>query len=251
METQNVQCIKCKKSTTSSEGIKTTNGYLCPDCAKKQRRRKTTIGGIVVVAIITGGITYFLSHKGDEVAGFAGVDNVQEQVNVDVQKREFSLTNVKAAPSTSVKGSPIDNIESFKKAFAQAVQDAENVYYAAEDNIATSAIRISIPKIASLFTFNSAELSDKSLALIKEYAAAFIKTDKTASILVEGYACNIGTDDANDKISAARATAVKNALVNNGVPSDRIITRSYGKRQNNTFNYASIADYRRATVSIQ
>jgi hypothetical protein len=35
------------------------------------------------------------------------------------------------------------------------------------------------------------------------------------------------------------------------VPSEKIVTASYGKRKNNSIRYDSMAEYRRAVISIQ
>jgi len=51
---------------------------------------------------------------------------------------------------------------------------------------------------------------------------------RTATI--EGYTDSVGTDSANLRLSERRASSVMTALVNLGVPSDRLSTRGYGSQ---------------------
>jgi len=48
-------------------------------------------------------------------------------------------------------------------------------------------------------------------------------------VLVEGFTDSTGSPGLNMALSEERADAVRAALVSQGVPSDRIITRGYGE----------------------
>jgi outer membrane protein OmpA-like peptidoglycan-associated protein len=58
--------------------------------------------------------------------------------------------------------------------------------------------------------------------------ADFFKSNPQRSASIEGYTDSIGGDSANRLLSERRANAVMNALVNLGVPSDRLSTRAHG-----------------------
>ena len=58
--------------------------------------------------------------------------------------------------------------------------------------------------------------------------ADFFKRNPQRSATIEGYTDSVGTDSANLLLSERRAGAVMSALVNLGVPSDRLSTRAHG-----------------------
>lgn len=250
MENQIVSCAKCKSQIPASVAKKTSKGFLCTNCVKMRRTKRLVICGLLFVTLVTIGLIYFVIQQHQKITGFNGVGNVQEAIVVKVKKPEFSLSNIKAANNPDLNGTPIDNVESFRRAFDQAKRNSE-VEYSSLDSLSSGNVVVVIPNIVTLFAFNSSVLNDQAAFLIKEYAKAYLQTDKSSIIKIEGFACNIGSDEVNDCISAERANAVKVLLVDMGVPSEKIVTASYGKRKNNSIRYDSMAEYRRAVISIQ
>lgn len=250
MENQIVSCAKCKGQIPASVAKKTSKGFLCPNCIKKRRTKKLVICGLLFVTLVAIGSIYFVILRPKKIAGFNGVDNVQEGIIVEVNKPEFSLSKIKAANNPKLNDTPIDNVESFRRAFDQAKQDSE-VEYSSLDSTSSRNVVVVIPNIVTLFAFDSSVISDQATSLIKEYAKAYLQTDKSSIIKVEGFACNIGSNEVNDCISAKRTDVVKALLVDAGVPSEKIVTVSYGKRKNSSIRYDSMAEYRRAVISIQ
>jgi peptidoglycan-associated lipoprotein len=61
--------------------------------------------------------------------------------------------------------------------------------------------------------------------------AEWLKKYPNVSVTVEGHADERGTREYNLALGERRATAVKNYLVANGIPSNRIQTVSYGKER--------------------
>lgn len=56
-----------------------------------------------------------------------------------------------------------------------------------------------------------------------------MQENATLQIEISGHTDNTGSDELNNKLSKDRADAVKNYLINQGVKSDRIRTKGYGK----------------------
>jgi len=79
-----------------------------------------------------------------------------------------------------------------------------------------------------LFDFDSAALSDKAKSQIAD-AAAYQKKKKGGTMHVHGHTDAAGKPEYNEKLSAARAAAVTDALVANGVRRGFLITSSFGE----------------------
>ena len=90
------------------------------------------------------GSIYFVILRPKKIAGFNGVDNVQEGIIVEVNKPEFSLSKIKAANNPKLNDTPIDNVESFRRAFDQAKQDSE-VEYSSLDSTSSRNVVVVIP----------------------------------------------------------------------------------------------------------
>jgi len=60
--------------------------------------------------------------------------------------------------------------------------------------------------------------------------AEFLQKNQNRSLLVEGHTDSVGSDEYNQGLSEQRAAAVKNALLNNGIAGERIVTIGYGKK---------------------
>lgn len=243
MEQKTMKCTKCHKDVVVQNGINKPDGFVCNDCMKKGKAKKTAIiiGCVILLGIV--GITVYLTQGKNNATGFDGISNIQDSVNVSVQKpaKTFDITKTVAQANPVVAGQTIDNIESFKRAFAENVQKAKELNNGS----------IIIPNISILFSFNSSTLSSKSNELLAEYAKAFLQTNKEAIILVEGFACNIGSDDANNWISEQRAKSVQQELVIAGIPENKIEVKWYGKSRFNEFKYSDKSEYRRVILSVK
>jgi outer membrane protein OmpA-like peptidoglycan-associated protein len=79
-----------------------------------------------------------------------------------------------------------------------------------------------------LFSSGKAQLKSGGMHNVQKLAA-FLDQYPKYRVLVEGYTDNTGTDAFNQTLSEQRADSVKNALLEKGISSDRIITRGYGK----------------------
>lgn len=110
---------------------------------------------------------------------------------------------------------------------------------------------LEIPVSVIQFGFNSSNLSNEAKNLIKEIAILYNQTSKVNSIIIDGYACNMGEDAPNDYISMERAEIVKTAFIENGIDASKISTHWYGKSKNAEFNLPHNEDNRRVLISLK
>jgi len=74
-----------------------------------------------------------------------------------------------------------------------------------------------------LFDFNKSTLSDAAKKSLQDFAAKMADMPET-DITIWGHTDNVGTDEANQKVSLARANAVKNFLASQGIAADRMVS---------------------------
>lgn len=236
METK-IKCSVCGKEFSANEVSKNKKGnYICKKCRKK----RVILWCAIIIALIAAaiGVYCYVSNRPIE-----GNDQsiMIETPNVDIQDLpEFNLSEATPIAPSSV-GQTIDNLKSFKELMAQNIA-------AAQENNAKS---VEIPSISALFAFNSAEINETCKELILEFINAYKQTNQQARISVNGYACNIGTIEANNIVSQARAKAVGDFMVSYGIPEGNIEIKWFGKSQNSKFNYPEMKDYRRVIVGVQ
>ena len=78
------------------------------------------------------------------------------------------------------------------------------------------------------FDTNKATITPDSAKVLDD-AANVLKTAATLKVLVGGHTDNVGTPDANQKLSEERAKAVMAALVQRGIPADRLTAQGFGQ----------------------
>lgn len=83
-------------------------------------------------------------------------------------------------------------------------------------------------KAGELFAFDSAKLTPKAEQEIANTAAEAKALKSINLVLVEGHTDNIGTAAYNQQLSIKRANAVRDALIKNGVPAEKIDAKGYG-----------------------
>ncbi len=230
METK--KCTKCGKELPLEEfskSEKTVDGLksICNSC-----KRKRAIAIIAILCVLGVASYAYISRP---VKSFEGtvVPVVEEKQFV------FAMSQAVALNSSIKINGTADNIESFQTLYSKAVESAKQ----------GTVQQIVIPSIGILFEKNSSELLDESL--IKEFASAYLQTNRNANILVEGYACDLGTNAHNMKLSQKRAETVKNCLLASGIASEKITVKFYGEELYGKLGLNSREEHRRVNVSIE
>ncbi|MES2765507.1 MAG: OmpA family protein [Bacteroidota bacterium] len=85
-------------------------------------------------------------------------------------------------------------------------------------------------RLLVFFDFDKSDLKEESQSEL-ERIADFLKTNSAIKVEIGGHTDDQGAADYNDKLSSDRANSVKKYLVDNGIPTNRITTKGYGKRQ--------------------
>ena len=241
---QIAECTKCHKRV--SNFIVTPNGPVCESCMNATTQRKKNVGGIIigilVIAVLCGGY-YFSSKSARTGIGFNGIENIIDSmtVNVETETVAFNISSSTAISAPVTTQNPISNISDFRRVIDSNISNAKN----------SKADKIIIPAICSFFSFNTNCFVSDSESIIKAFADAYLQTDKQATILIEGYTCDLGSNEINLELSKLRAEAAKQVLVNAGVPSNKIEIKWYGKTRYQEFSYPAKREYRRVIVSIK
>ena len=106
-----------------------------------------------------------------------------------------------------------------------------------------------MPSVGVLFELGSSVVSEEGRKLIQEFASAYLQTNKEATVLIESYTCDIGTDENNMTLSNDRANVIKAVLENMGVTSVEV--KSYGESTYNDLNCKSKEEHRRGNISVK
>lgn len=247
------KCIKCSKMIPDeqvSRGKQTPQGFVCVDCNRK-KRGGLLIGALAATVLLgAGGYWWYSSQSKQtqeaipqiEIEGYGGAGKANDEVSPNIQdepsfdeKKSFPVSK----PLANV-GGTVDNIEDFRRQMEENLKNAE----------VNKATQIAIPPIGMLFKKGSYILKKEGEELLKEFAKTFLQTNGEATLLVEGYACDLGTDRLNDRLSEKRAQLVKKNLVEAGIPTDKIEVKSYGESQYGTV-YQTREENRRVNVSVK
>lgn len=79
-----------------------------------------------------------------------------------------------------------------------------------------------------LFGTDKSQLASGGMRNVQKLGE-FLKEFRQHNVMIEGFTDSTGSNDYNQKLSLRRANAVRTALIDMGVNSDRIATRGYGE----------------------
>ena len=102
------------------------------------------------------------------------------------------------------------------------------------------------------FTTGSAKLTPSD-RLVLDSAVAYLKARPASSVEVRGHTDDVGNDDANMRLSQARAESVRDYLVANGIEAGRLTANGYGETEHVAPNTSpeGRAQNRRVTLRIK
>lgn len=95
---------------------------------------------------------------------------------------------------------------------------------------APAAQKVSLPSDA-LFAYDKADLSENGAASLTAFADQAKQLTQLEVIIAVGHADRIGSDDYNLKLSEKRAATVKDFLVGQGIPANKVYTEGKGETQ--------------------
>ncbi len=243
------KCIKCSKMIPDeqvSKGKQTPQGFVCANCNRKNKGG--IIAGALIAAALLGGGGYWYYNSQQNVKkpiipnNYKGAGEADDNITATTPNEptfNWQTSLAVNSPLTDV-GGTIDNIESFKRQMEENLKNAEE----------NKSAQIAIPSIGMLFEKGSYVLKQEAQDLLKEFAKTYLQTNKEAVLLIEGYTCDLGTDKLNDHLSERRAETIKNSLIAEGIPADKVETKWYGESQYGTL-YKGREENRRVNVSIK
>jgi len=100
-----------------------------------------------------------------------------------------------------------------------------------------------------LFDFDRSNLTEGGLRSVTELGN-FLNRYPDRSVLIEGFTDSIGSEEYNLNLSRRRANAVRGALLDMGIASDRIRTRGYGQQHAVASNTSEAGRQRNRRVEV-
>ena len=95
-------------------------------------------------------------------------------------------------------------------------------------------IQFEQPKIFTLdnveFEFGKSSLTEESYTELEELTE-YMKLKEDLVIEIAGHTDNVGDEESNLKLSEARAAAVRDYLISQGISAERILAKGYGESQ--------------------
>lgn len=239
---QTVECSKCHRKIPAEDGIQKGANFVCNDCLKKSKKRIIAmISAIVLLLIVAACFTLGKQQRTGD--GFDGVGTISDSMKVTVDSNAVSInfSSATAASSTVSTQKPISNLKDFKHVISKNIAEAAK----------TKNGKLIFPSIRPLFTINTNYFVNDGEELVKSFAANYLKTNKKAKLLVQGYTCDLGGTELNNKLSKTRADAVKQLLIASGIPESQIDTKWYGKSHYKDFKYKDKEQYRCVILAIE
>ena len=169
-------------------------------CGSMTNSQKGTLYGAGGGAAIGAGIGALIGHGKGAAIGSAigavvgGTAGTLIGKKMDKQAKELA----------QIEGAQVDT-----------VRDANNL----------TAIKVTFDN-GILFGFNKTNLSTGAKTSLSQFATSLQNNPET-NVQIYGYTDNIGTRQVNEKISAERASVVKNYLTNSGVSDSRMTSKGF------------------------
>jgi OOP family OmpA-OmpF porin len=95
---------------------------------------------------------------------------------------------------------------------------------------APAAQKVSLPSDA-LFAYDKADLSDQGKTSLAAFADSAKKLTQLEVVIAVGHADRLGSNEYNQKLSEKRAATVKDFLVSQNIPANKVYTEGKGETQ--------------------
>ncbi|MGB5988765.1 MAG: OmpA family protein [Marinifilaceae bacterium] len=179
---------------------------------KKNKSRSKLIAVLFICVILIIGVVLFLITEKKEINSYEEVQVVDSTTIVQEQKVSKVLKDkgVEFAKEINNVGESINDVESLRRSLKN-------------DKI--------IPIIGALFEFDSSDINEKGLFLLKEYVDVYKKQNFSKKLLLEGYTCDKGAKKYNLDLSEIRVKVIKTELLKLGLDSESIISSAYGEER--------------------
>ena len=79
------------------------------------------------------------------------------------------------------------------------------------------------------FAHDSAELTEASKAVLAKIAMAHKQYHSSVTLMVAGHTNSLGSDEYNQQLSERRANAVRDYMISQGSPADKLVAKGYGE----------------------
>lgn len=205
-EMKGLECSKCN-AKLSPEELKEDKKTICEKCQTKSKKKFAIVA--ILMAVSIGVLSAFYFKGSNELVGFDGV-NLSDSTAVRQKSIyiEADTTTTTITPKVENIGETITDIDSFKREME---------------------ISNTMPSIGVLYNINNYNLASSSKSLLDYYVNNYNESKSSNMLLIEGFTCDLGSDEMNNKISKERADVVKNYFISKGIGEDKIEVKWYGK----------------------
>lgn len=153
-------------------------------------------------------------------------------------KKLLTITAILLVASCSSKNKKSEVVEPTQEVAIEDKSTEQNNYQAIADAEQAAAMNAQTQEQVEevevqdrvLFAYDSFDISDEAKKIL-DTQAAWLKSDLTIQITIEGHCDEKGTREYNIALGEKRANSTKSYLVQNGVDASRIKTISYGKER--------------------
>lgn len=168
---------------------------------------------------------YIAEQKTEIARETANLNAAQDEVEQAESERQRVLIEARKAEAIAAEERAKEALEDAQKARSEAEELASrlNEMEAKQSN---RGMVLTLSDV--LFDFDSANLKSGASKVVNELSG-FLKEYPERTIQIEGFTDSVGSAEYNQNLSQRRADALKQALVNAGISTQRIKTIGYGE----------------------
>lgn len=156
-------------------------------------------------------------------------ESERQKVLIDVRRRDAERAEERARRA-------MEEAERERESAEQARREAEELANRVNELEARQTERGLVLTLGDvLFDFDKATLRSGGLRTVRELAG-FLENYPERNVLIEGHTDSIGSEEYNRDLSEKRANSVQEALINEGIPANRIEIRGMGEQHPVTSN---------------